>query len=730
MKEKILIIIAFLLLSSIIMAEVNAQLQPITASSEQLPSGNQSESVPPICTSPAIYQQAQLTFQLFLNQVAAINTDHYNVTCFTAYTSKVLGSSKNQTTTGAIIKSTQTKLYIAMILIEGKVRFYDLKVLAGSLYGPQISFADSLTTAKKAIQNYQNLFGASYCNKFEQLIPDITRAQSLTIDSDGRVLNIKYLGDSKTPLEYAILTWSQNIDGVTIPGQSVQATVSNTGILTSFADSLGLYKVATTCIAISQQQARDIAMPYINTYATANNKAVENITTTLGYVTDLNGTRGDSYTIYPQWGISATFGKSSSDVDGFNVLVWADNGQVRDKGVQGYYRSMANPWLSINTITVIGILTIIPIIGLTACVLLKGDNKGGKHKSTLRSGVVLLLILSLSSLLLIQPASAGHSAAFASTYNVNEDEIDLQQMMTGYIYDWADYRGLTSYNLWASGTTGTNLCTAAYDWGDSYSDVFYIGHGNASAISDNDGNSVTATAINDSSYSLSYGHTKFALLWSCDGGDSKDGMPAAWTHHCDLSDDGYHYPDLDSDQLFIGWYGEAPFLQVYFEGNSYAGYWILYHFYYNSLLMEMPADVALDATTQTMWFVNYDESVLYTGTWWGANMVVYGDGNMCIAYGEDPPAMSNVDFYAPDYWGNQLPVNMYVDDGLWIISAGSSGELPPGEHTVSFDSDCYTSGWPVYYTYDGCDWSSQLSFEWNFPADSGQSVTAYYIPQY
>lgn len=739
MNKKGQFLIAFLLLTSIGITQVNAQLQQSTAlSSDQYTTANITSHYGADYTSAAINQQGRQTLEVFLNKVAGINMNLYNITSLNVHTSKVPGSQRNQMSISARLDSDETSLYIAMIIIENKVRFYDLSLLSGNLGDAQLSFADSLNAGERAIDNYRSEFNASYCDGLNQIVPPITQPQNLTTTINNKTLKIQSLANSELPLKYTMLTWQQNANNITIPMQSVQATVSRTGIITFFVDTLGVYEVATTNIALSKQQALATAMPYINAYSEENDIEVQRVNATLEYVTDLNGIRGDSYLLYPQWTVSATFVNSNNGVTGYNVLIWADNGEIVDERAQGAFLPRTTEVPSAN-ITIV-IITAVAMSGFVVAVInrarAQASNLGGKRKSALKIGVAFALIVGLSSSLLIQPVSANSSTIFGSEDSIPLYELQLDYKIACEIEYWSEtYTSLTTYNWYGSSTNADNLYIGAYDHGDAYSAVFYIGHGGTDgfgdyAITDNNGNLIWDYNIWLNSYEQSYGHHKFALLWSCEQGDDRWGMPLSWIHTPYVSNDGYHYPDLDSDLLFIGFNGPGPYLSNTYYGHTNASYELLHWYYYYSLTMWFTANQALDAATSMAFGMGFDQSIFYTGLPDAGNMVVYGDGNICIAYGEDPPVMSWVGFYAPDYWGYDLPVYMYVDNGEWIIPAGQAGQITPGLHTIAFSTACYTGPWPVYYVYTGCDCSSQMPFQWEFFGNSEQSFWTYYTPLY
>jgi hypothetical protein len=88
--------------------------------------------------------------------------------------------------------------------------------------------------------------------------------------------------------------------------------------------------------AVTKEEAISLAMTYIEPYARENNRTIESINATLWYVSDYKGSRGNSSQVYPEWEVSAKFDGLKDYVFGYSVLVWADNGEIRSAGPQGY----------------------------------------------------------------------------------------------------------------------------------------------------------------------------------------------------------------------------------------------------------------------------------------------------------------------------------------------------------------------------------------------------------
>lgn len=274
-------------------------------------------------------------FAIFLQEVAGINLTDYSVTSVTNYKSQVVGSQKQQDSISATISNSHSSLRVALVFIEGKVRFYSLSVSSGTLERPELTCAETLSASKRAIENYRTYFNASHCSGLSAVVPtDIAEAQNTTVTNEDLALNITCR--TGLPWRYVSLDWRPTED-VNINCRSVQAILSNTGIVTSFTDMLGLYEFADVEVTITEEQAISIAMPYILEYAQLNNRTIEMVGATFHYDTDRNGIRDDSFVLYPQWTIIATYtGGVINWVFGYYVVVWADNGEVYGTGLQGF----------------------------------------------------------------------------------------------------------------------------------------------------------------------------------------------------------------------------------------------------------------------------------------------------------------------------------------------------------------------------------------------------------
>jgi hypothetical protein len=112
---------------------------------------------------------------------------------------------------------------------------------------------------------------------------------------------------------------------------------------------------------LTEAQARDIAMPLIQKYATDTNRVVKSVNATFyPNSRDISGARSgnpnpfqpvpnpQSLPSYPEWQVEAFFEPTNDSyapghkpstaegwIYGYSVLIWADNGQIRDATPQG-----------------------------------------------------------------------------------------------------------------------------------------------------------------------------------------------------------------------------------------------------------------------------------------------------------------------------------------------------------------------------------------------------------
>jgi len=293
-------------------------------------------------------------------------TDCYTIFSFNVSTAPIPLSGHVQTIVRIVFSDNSSKFAALVTFIDGEFWMYTLNLLSGDLKGIEQSLDNCLTTVNSTIHRYQTYFNASYCSEFARMVSIALQTKNLTIEDDNALLKIRYAENSFPPLEQTQVHCFYKINGKFItPFRSVQLSISKNGLVTRLFDSMRLYRVATTEIKVSTEEAIDLAMPYIHAYAQEHQQKVKDINATLEYVSDITSNRGDRFAIYPQWNVFATFDKTNEEgVFGYSILIWADSGQVYHHDPQGSFQDARsnNVYLFWLLATVIAAVVILPSI--------------------------------------------------------------------------------------------------------------------------------------------------------------------------------------------------------------------------------------------------------------------------------------------------------------------------------------------------------------------------------
>ncbi|PVX23695.1 MAG: hypothetical protein CW716_11545 [Candidatus Bathyarchaeum sp.] len=606
--------------------------------------------------------QSQVTN--FLTQVAGFDETSLSFSSFNVSRS-TLTESTSQLIINAIITSNNQEFSLAMTFVREKVVFYVLDLLENENSDKtQISVEESLNVAKMSLQAYEKDFDAIYVSEFIQALPTSLSTQESTIENEDSLLNIKYSDVSDTKMEYASFSWIKKIGGITVPNLSVALSVAKNGLVTKFFDNLELYEIVVADDLISEEQAISIGQEYIEKYATENDRKTVAVVSKFQYSRDFKCTRGDSYTLYPQWAISANFSEIGKEgVYGYSVLIWADTGEVHSFEPQGTFldKSLMNETPSNSVPMMIGI-TLTLTLAIVAIYLYKRKHIEAKIKvrnSVIRKTSVLLTIAFLCSLPMLQVCNASSSMIFGSRASLPDYEIEIDTTLAGNIASASSAAGYDTYNWYGSSTTRNNLYIGAYGYGEFFSHSFFVGHGDGGSSSgwwcfvwpwhyhdtiamyDDSGNWIRDHDIFWNSFSVNINSRKAVVFWSCHLGEDAIGsviehpcrteyhaMPQAWNHDLSLSLNGYNNPD-SSGQAFIGWIGTAPFLSSDLFDVEDMGYNFLLRFYWATMVDGRTINAGLDYASNDLFGVSYGNCDLYIG-FGGSQMLVYGQGSIYL----------------------------------------------------------------------------------------------------
>jgi hypothetical protein len=269
----------------------------------------------------------------FLEQVAGFNTSDYQMNASSLSEPEWMWGAHhfgNSVTADIINSRGESKAFLHFI--DGTFWYFQLDSSSWENFGTnELSFDDLLKTLIKVVNGYQAFFNASYCSDFAQLASSALQTQKLSVENRDFSLQIQR-GSSALPRGIYATCYSK-IDGENTSNfRSMQVGISKTGVATDIVDGMMIYYVATTNVTVSEEQALDMAEPYIQAFAKKNQREVTAITTAFRYERDGSEERGDTLAIYPEWTVSALYNQvsvyntSEGYAYGYSVVIWADNG--------------------------------------------------------------------------------------------------------------------------------------------------------------------------------------------------------------------------------------------------------------------------------------------------------------------------------------------------------------------------------------------------------------------
>jgi hypothetical protein len=191
--------------------------------------------------------------------------------------------------------------------------------------------------AQNFLTTYQAQTKNSLYGQLNAMIPkDLSNNYSTTLGNIN--LTITASSDKDTTLR-----WTYQNNGVSAPDKCVALRYQN-GYLKYFVNNWDLYKVGSTEINLSEQEAIDIAMDAARKYSpdskengtiggikfnVTNAMVVEKILSPSVYVDADNARSQDMLELYPMYSVWVSLDKFyPGNVYGFNVYVWADTKQV------------------------------------------------------------------------------------------------------------------------------------------------------------------------------------------------------------------------------------------------------------------------------------------------------------------------------------------------------------------------------------------------------------------
>ena len=230
----------------------------------------------------------------------------------------------------------ETKLYVTCKLRDKTLYSCGLEVLKGSLIYAEPQPTNVLDRAKVLLERYQTYSGASYLQTMRNMLDTVTELKNITITLGNVKLTTSSQEVQSDPTVEAIkrtlFEWMYTVNGVDAP-QNVVSFTFDQGLFKSFHDDWNLYKIGSTAVNVSKEEAINMAMNAAKNYTLKiwMNEWIEvkfNIVDE-PVTAELFMYPRETLTVYPFWCIQLYFDKLYYSAYGIGVGIWADTKQIK-----------------------------------------------------------------------------------------------------------------------------------------------------------------------------------------------------------------------------------------------------------------------------------------------------------------------------------------------------------------------------------------------------------------
>lgn len=292
---------------------------------------------------------------LFLEEISCIDMSAYNMTLNWELEPSSITDyfypGHMRTFVTACLQKGDSKLEVEIEFIDGKFHSY---YLFSPEHGDPIKKARTpihpIELARLILQRYSLNFDAAYCYQFEKLLNKITTPDlKQEIEEADLFLEFVPAGES------AFFVWRFKTNNGLVSKKSFSISIER-GVLTALMDNWRFYKVGNVKVGVSEEEAINVALNILQTMPEGISEVQKEVVKTIqkqfkeegAKIVDHEATllfterSGDCFTLdAAAWRITFTYDRTYSyHMTGFEVCIWADNGQIYDVGSQGYYESL------------------------------------------------------------------------------------------------------------------------------------------------------------------------------------------------------------------------------------------------------------------------------------------------------------------------------------------------------------------------------------------------------
>jgi len=218
-----------------------------------------------------------------------------------------------------------SKLDVTLRFRDTALSKYSLQVLEGTPYYSQLQPTKLIDAAKGILERYHKYSGTSHLEAMINMLETVNE----TGDFETTSGNIKLSRASgRTTIKIEFLYTTHNID---FQAKSVVLIFDNYGFLESLSDNWPLFRVGSTEVNVSKEEAINIAMEYAkNCTWTVNGETISNFTLVEETATAelWPHSREDPLVLIPYWYVTIYLDRTYPErVNRIAVGLWADTGE-------------------------------------------------------------------------------------------------------------------------------------------------------------------------------------------------------------------------------------------------------------------------------------------------------------------------------------------------------------------------------------------------------------------
>jgi len=219
-----------------------------------------------------------------------------------------------------------SKVDVTLRFRDTTLSSYYLHVLEGTPYYSQLQPTNILDAAKDILERYHKYSGASHLEAMRNMLETVNETGDFETTSGNLKLIISNKGNT-VKIQFVYTT--NNID---FQAKSVVLIFDNYGFLETLSDDWSLFKVGSTEVNVSKEEAINLAMEYAKDYSWTVNGVIINNFTLVEESASAElwpHPREEPLALIPYWYVTIYLDRIYPErVDRIAVGLWADTGEV------------------------------------------------------------------------------------------------------------------------------------------------------------------------------------------------------------------------------------------------------------------------------------------------------------------------------------------------------------------------------------------------------------------